>query len=186
MTLSDAEILALFEARREEAIRQCRKKYGKLILHIAGEITGSKEDAEECENDVYYKAWSSIPPERPQSLSAYLCALTRNTSLDRLKSQTREKRGGGRNCAALEELDECLEDRVLSVEDKYVLKDAVSRFVASLPDKDRVIFVQRYFYLLRIAQIAREQHLRSGAVKMRLLRIKEKFAEFLRDEGYKF
>ena len=102
--MEDAEIVQMYWDRNELAIPATAENYGKYCRAIAGNILGSREDAEECVNDTYLRAWNSIPPSRPGLLSAYLGKITRNLSLDRWRAQRAQKRWQGQAEAALEEL----------------------------------------------------------------------------------
>ena len=55
--MDDAKIIALYEARDEAAIAETQKKYGGYCHYIAERIL-PREDAEECVNDAYHKAWN--------------------------------------------------------------------------------------------------------------------------------
>ena len=68
--MNDAEIIELYFARSEDAIRESEKKYAGYCRSISYGIVGSHEDAEECVNDTLLRAWNSIPPNRPACLPA--------------------------------------------------------------------------------------------------------------------
>ena len=106
--MEDSEIIRLYNARSEEAISETVQKYGNYCHSIAMNILSNEEDAEESVNDTWYAAWQSIPPQRPQILSAFLGRLTRNFSLDRWRKLRAFKRGGGEVALALEELRDCV------------------------------------------------------------------------------
>lgn len=106
--MEDKEIIELYFERNEQAIAETAAKYGSLLSRIAGNILRNKEDGEECVNDTYLKAWNTIPPNRPDSMSCYLGRITRNLALNVLESKNALKRGKGRAGAALEELEECI------------------------------------------------------------------------------
>lgn len=93
--MDDTTIVQLYWDRDERAIPATSGKYGNYCNSIAWNILGNREDAEECVNDTYLCAWTSMPPHRPRVLSAFLGKLTRNLSLNRYKHHTAEKRGGG-------------------------------------------------------------------------------------------
>ena len=80
--MDDKRIIDLYFKRDENAISETDTKYGKLLNHIAFGILNSSEDAEECVDDTYLKAWQSIPPTRPSILSAFLSKITRNLSIN--------------------------------------------------------------------------------------------------------
>ncbi len=70
-------------------------------------ILANREDSEECLNDTYLKTWNSIPPATPNSLKAYTGKITRNIALNRVKSNSAEKRGKNITLM-LSELEECI------------------------------------------------------------------------------
>ena len=93
--MEDAEIVQLYWERDEQAIPATAEKYGSYCTSIANNILGNSEDAEECVNDTYLKAWNAIPPQRPSILPAFLGTITRNLSFNRYKYNTAGRRGGG-------------------------------------------------------------------------------------------
>ena len=88
--MDDRAIVALYWKRAETAILETKKQYGRLLLSISRGILRNEEDAEECENDSYLRAWDTMPPKRPEKLSAFLAKITRNLSLDRYDAKHRE------------------------------------------------------------------------------------------------
>ena len=81
--MEDQQIIELYWARSEQAIRESETKYGAFCLSIARNILAQEQDAEECVNDTWLRAWNAMPPQRPGILSAFFGKLTRNLSLDR-------------------------------------------------------------------------------------------------------
>ena len=108
--MDDTTIVQLYWDRDERAIPATSGKYGNYCNSIAWNILGNREDAEECVNDTYLCAWTSMPPHRPRVLSTFLGKLTRNLSLNRYKHHTAEKRGGGEAPAVLDEIAELVSD----------------------------------------------------------------------------
>lgn len=64
--MNDDQIIKLFFARNEDAIRQTDCKYGLRLQSMADNIVQNSEDAQECVNDTYLKAWDTIPPTKPK------------------------------------------------------------------------------------------------------------------------
>ena len=106
--MEDAAIVDLYWQRSDKAISETDKKYGRYCHSIAYHICGAAEDAEECVNDTYWRAWNSMPTERPSALGAFLGRITRNLALDRIKARNTFKRGGGQTWLALNELEDCI------------------------------------------------------------------------------
>lgn len=182
----DRDIVALYWKRSEEAIAQTQRKYGKYCLSIARNILPFLEDAQECVNDTYLAAWDAMPPHRPKILSTFLGKLTRRISIDRWRHLSAQKRGGDTVTLALEELGECIAsdaDPQKQVEAKE-LGQIISRFLQEQDDLARVVFVRRYFGLLRIEEIAKEFGITETNTKTMLFRTRQKLRDYLEKEGY--
>ena len=89
--MTDEELLALYQQRNQHAIAKTAEQYGSYCYAIAHRILQNRQDAEECVNDTWLRAWNSIPPQHPTRLSAYLGKITRNLALNRFKVYTTEK-----------------------------------------------------------------------------------------------
>ena len=70
--MNDNQIIKLFFTRNEDAIAQTDNKYGTRLTGLAENILQNNEDAQECVNDTYLKAWDTIPPTKPEHFFAYL------------------------------------------------------------------------------------------------------------------
>lgn len=182
-TLTDAEIVDLLWQRSDEGLTCVEKKYSRLCYRVAMNLLGQREDAEECVNDVYMAVWNTIPPNRPDSLTAYVGKVTRNIAV----SYIRKREALRRKCAGtvlLEELAECLPDTdAPSPADELTLKDALNSFFSALSEEDRAIMVRRYYDGDPTAQIAKDLNLRPGTVRVRLHRLRERLREHLISHG---
>lgn len=181
--MEDLHILELYRARDEQAIARTEEKYGRLCHTVAMNILGSREDTEECVNDTWLQAWNAIPPESPTRLGAYLCRITRNLAINRYRADRREKRGMGEVPLALEELAECVADSETPLADAVTLRQALDSFLRGLPETARAVFVQRYWYVRPIADIAAEWGMTESRVKMLLHRTRNRLREHLSKEG---
>ena len=106
--MEDNQIVDLYWERDERAISESDAKYGRYCVQIAMNILENAQDAEECVNDTYLRAWNAIPPSRPTKLGAFLGKITRNLSLDRYKAKKTAKRGNSLFLVSLDELSECV------------------------------------------------------------------------------
>ena len=183
--MEDNEILDLYFARSEQAIAQTQRKYGPYCFHIANHILSDPSDAEESVNDTYYSAWKLIPPRRPQRFGPFLGKLTRNLSIDRWRKKTAGKRGGGETQLLLDELAECVTGAESPETDllKKELTTSLNRFLRKLPEKDRAIFLLRYYYANTQEEIAQKTGLSSNQVKYILQRTRKDLAGMLKKEG---
>lgn len=183
--MEDHQITMLFWQRNEAAVYAARDKYGAYCRSIALAVLGDYEDALECENDTYLAAWNSIPPNKPQSLTAYLGKLARRIALNRLRSVNTAKRGGGQALISMQELGDVIpsgDDVVHRIEQRE-LASLISGFLREQPDIPRRIFIRRYWYCDSIREIAQGFGFRESRVKMLLLRTRSQLREFLVKEG---
>ena len=184
--MTDTEIIELYWQRDEEAIVQTDMRYGPCCFSLAQRIRDCREDSHECVNDTWYRTWRSIPPQRPSYFRAFLAKITRRLALDRLRRSRAQRRGGGELALALEELGECAgsapspEDAAISSE----LSELINCFLGSLNERERGIFLRRYFYVETPEQIAERYGLKRGNVSTILSRTRSKLKSFLESEGY--
>lgn len=181
--MEDQDILDKFYDRSEDAITLSLERYGNYCGSIAGNILGSKEDAQECVNDAMLRAWNTIPPAKPEKLRLYLGRITRNLALDRWRSSR------GKNCALevpLEELKECIpsgeapELQVMARE----LAEGIDGFLRHCPKLERQLFVRRYYHIQSMETIAREYGITANNAAVRLYRTRVKLKAWLKEEGY--
>lgn len=182
--MEDAQIISLYWARDEEAIPASDEKYGRLCRTLSRNILGSPEDAEECVNDTWHRAWDTMPPQRPQSLRAYFAALARNLSLDRWRERRAEKRGGGLE-VLLSELEDCVPaaDDVERTVETGELARAIDRWLDGLTPADRTAFLRRYWYGQRVDEVARQAGCVPNTMTKRLGRLRESLRRALEQEG---
>lgn len=181
--MDDSRIVELYFARDEAAISETDKKYGRYCHYIAKNILNNDEDAKEIVNDTYLKAWNTIPPNRPIPLKPYVGTISRNLALDAYDKHHAKKRGG--QCELVfEELADFIPDGGEDIGESVALSDALNRFLTSLPERTRNIFVRRYYYLCTISEIASDYGMKESNVGMHLLRTRKKLSAFLEKEGF--
>lgn len=183
--MEDTAIVDLYWQRSDQAISETDRKYGRYCHRIAYNICASNEDAEECVNDTWLRAWNAMPTERPSALSGFLGAITRNLALDRCRAKHSLKRGGGEIPLALDELGGCVpgpSDPEREIEAKE-LAQAIDRFVDSLTEAEQILFISRYWFLAPVAEIAAKRGCTQGKVKVTLFRLREKLKLYLQEEN---
>ena len=184
--MEDRQIVALYWQRDPLAIEQTQQKYGRYLAKVAYHILYDLEDCAESVNDTYMAAWNAIPPHSPQSLCAFLSKLTRRIAIDMLRKKQSAKRGGGEYEVSLEELSQCLpggHDPEESVTSRELVK-AIEKFLLTLPEKTRNVFIGRYFYMDSVKEVARYCGLSESNAKVILHRTRIALGEYLKKEGY--
>lgn len=129
--MQEETLLDLYFSRSELALEQTKQQYGTYCYAIAYRILAQPQDAEECENETYWKAWQAIPPNRPHSLKAFLGKITRNLALHFWERNHAAKRGGNAVDLALDELTECIpaSDSVEQAADAAALQACLQSFL---------------------------------------------------------
>ena len=184
--MEDAQILDLYFARSEQAIKETDLKFGRYCLTIAYNILHNNEDSEECKNDTYIKAWNAIPPKKPENFRAYLGKIARNIALNMYEYMHRKKRDVNSTEAILDELSECIPDPGSDVEkaaESMIIRDSINDFLVTLSADNRKIFVRRYWYASPIEEIAQEYGFSVSKVKTCLMRTRSKLKKHLESEG---
>ena len=85
----------------------------------------------------------------------------------------------------IDELFECLpgrDDPAQTVENRELLR-CIEAFLSSLPKRERVIFLGRYFYALTAEEIAARLGMKTAAVKSSLYRTRKHLLQKLKEEG---
>ena len=181
--IDETWILQRFLARAEEGLAAAYAQLGPGLTALAARIAGP-ETAEECVNDALLAAWQAIPPLAPVHLAAYLAKLTRNAALNRYRAQNAQKRGGSIVAVSLDELAECLPGGESPADraEAEVLRSALSAFLRTLPERQRQVFLARYFYALPLSGIAARFSMRENTVKTTLHRTRRRLRDYLEQE----
>lgn len=183
--MEDSAIVDLYWQRSDRAISETSRKYGRYCHTIAYNICANNEDAEECVNDTWFRAWNLMPDKRPSILSTFLGGITRNFALDLFKAKNRKKRGGSEVFLALDELDDCI-PADLDLERRYELREfeqAIGEFTSHLTETEKKIFVSRYWHLASVAEISKRLGYSQSKTKSILFRVRGKLRNYLREEG---
>ena len=180
--LQDEQILDLYWSRDDAAIDKTSEKYGGQLQGLAGRMLRAKEDAEECVNDTYLAAWNTIPPQRPAQFFAFLAKLCRNLACNKLDWLRADKRRA-ELIPLTEELAQCIPDKGVDRErDARELSAALNRFLSTLPQETRVIFMRRYWFMDSVKEIAGRYGMGESKVKTALFRTRQKLREYLEKE----
>lgn len=179
--MEDQFIIKMFLERSEQAVSSLSSQYGKLCKSISYNILKNEQDAEECVNDMYLAVWNTIPPQNPDSLSAYICKITRNISLKKYRSNTADKRNSAYDIS-LDEISECF-DKKSDVEgfvETEELTNYINEFLVELTKTDRIIFMQRYWFQRDVSEIAKSINKNKNYINVHLYRTREKLREYLK------
>lgn len=186
ITMDDNLIIELYNIRDENAIIASDEKYGKYCFSIANNILGNNEDSQECTNDTWFTAWKLIPPEIPKVLRAFFGKITRNNAINMYHKNNTKKRGGGQFILVYDELRECISDK--NIIDEGIIEEElvsyINKFLEKLPKKERIMFVNRYYSMEPIKNIAKRMNLKENHVRSDLSRTRVKLKKYLTEVYY--
>lgn len=181
--MDDQRIIELFFERSEDAIQAAEAAYGPMCRGIARKMLGSEEDAQECVNDTWHSLWNAIPPERPKKLRSYIARITRNLAMKQLTRKTAEKRTAV--TVSFEELSQCIPDE-MTVESVLAGKEltrVLDAFLDTLAERERNLFLRRYWFFDSVKELARSFRMSESNVKVTLYRIRKELKEYLKKEA---
>ena len=183
--MNDEALVERFRLRDETAIAQANEQYGRYCYAIAKNILSAAEDCEECVNEAMLAAWNSIPPQSPKNLRTYLGKLIREIAVDRYRKNSAQKRIPEGALQPLDELEEIIGGgEVAARVEEAELSDRISKFLYSVGETERNVFIRRYWYYDSVGDICRRYGFGKSRVLMMLKRTRDSLAETLKKEGY--
>lgn len=182
--MEDAQIVKLLWQRAERALEALAAKFGRRLQKTAENILGNHRDAEEAVNDTYLALWNAIPPAKPDPLSAFVYKVGRNTALKHLRDRMAQKRDGYYD-VALDELSAIIPGSTMEETfDARELGRAMNRFLGTLDQDSRTLFLRRYWFGDSVAELAKLYRVTENALSVRLYRIRQRLKNYLLKEGF--
>lgn len=179
--MDDYKIIALIGERSQTGMELLAAKYSSYARKIAHGFFSNSQDAEECVNDAFLDVWNMQDASGIKNLKAFVVTCVRRRATDMLRSASAQKRSKNMT-VILSELEEvCSSDSAETTFENNELGREIDRFIKSLNQPDKDIFLLRYFYGTEIKEIARRMHLSRSAVDNRLLRCRKKLKERLEE-----
>ncbi len=182
--MRDEEIIDLYFERNELALSETEKKYKGYCFSVAENILGDRQDAEECVNSALLGVWNSVPPNRPKNLKMFVAKTARNIALNKLKAKLTQKRGGNEVFAVFEELSELASEDTESDFEAKELGESINRFAGELKERERNIFIRRYFFMESPGEIGERYKISPNGVSVILHRLRKKLKKHLEKEGF--
>ena len=184
--VSDEAIIELYWLRDEDAIVQTDLKYKKYLYSVAYNVLHDPMDCEECLNDTYLGAWNAIPPSKPRALAAFLTTIARRIAINRYHYRARKCAVPSEMTVSLSELNEFLSEGQEPYEeyDAMRLGQVLGDFVDTLSQRQRFIFMGRYYVADPVASLAQTLGISRSMVNKELATIRKELKEVLEREGY--
>ena len=181
---ADSSVL-IREAQRGDAaaFEELVRRYDRAVLRLALHITGSEQDAQDIYQEVFLRAYQSLPRFRFEcSFYTWLYRITSNLCLDYLRKRQRSQKhvsvmvsAEGEQRDALDLVPDCSpahnpERQLMSRE----LQGRIQRALGTLSPRERVVFDLKHAQGLRLRSIAGILKTSEGAVRNTLFRATQK------------
>lgn len=182
MAMNDIDLKQLIIDNPEQGLSAALELYAPLVKSVVCRLLGTdnRQDTEECISDVFFKLYRGIAAFDPTAgtIKGYLCGIARHTALD-------YRRKNGRADALFTDGEQEIgvyadpADGMAAESNRRILQQTVN----NLPPPDRDIFIMRYFFGLKIAEIAEKLSLDNKTVENKLYRGKKKLRVKLTERG---
>ena len=175
---SDQEILKHFRIpeNREAAFTQLIRKYQeKLYWHIR-RLVVSHEDADDLIQNVWIRVWKSLDRFREDSqLYTWLYRIASNECLSFLEQKKKK------STASLDEEESGLSEKIRAEEhfDATRLEWKLHLAIQHLPEKQRVVFMLRYYEEMPYQEMSRVLDTSEGALKASYHHAAKKIEQFI-------
>ena len=146
----------------EERFNEIIRDYSERVYYHVRRFVNSHEDADDLVQEIFLKVWNALPSFRGEAQTyTWIYRIATNEALNALR---REK---VRAALRFSSLDEVMERRIDS--DPWFSGDAaqrtLSKAVARLPEKQRQVFILRYYDEMPYEEMSKVLDTSVGALK---------------------
>lgn len=177
--LDDKELLELYNAgQKDRMFNELVRRYQKRIYWVARRMVKSHEDADDIAQDVFVKAYSALDNFRGDSnLYTWLYRIAVNLSINHLRKQK------VRNAVDIEDYIPFLakdadQDRTMMRQENASM---IEEAIATLPQKQRAVFIMRYYDEMPYEQISSILGTSVGGLKANFHHAVKKVAAFVKE-----
>jgi len=179
LPIDDKELLMAFrdEATREQAFTKIIRKYQeKLYWHVRRMVV-NHEDANDVLQNVFIKVWSYLDNFREEAnLYTWLYRIATNETLTFLDKEKR------RSALSLSDHESGLANKLHAEKgfDANKLEWKLQQAIASLPEKQRTVFLLRYYDEMPYEEMSKVLETSTGALKASYHHAVKKVEEFIK------
>jgi RNA polymerase sigma-70 factor (ECF subfamily) len=175
---SDLELLELFQSGDESAFNHLVLRYRERVYWVARRFINDHNGADDVTQDVFCKAYESLPDFRGESsFYTWLYRITVNIALNNVRRQKL------REFFRIDEMFE-IEDKsavspdvaVEKKEERMLIEEAITR----LPEKQKSVFVLRYYEELPYEDISTILKTSVGGLKANYFHAVKKIQEYVK------
>ena len=177
--LDDKELLELYHSgQKERMFNELVRRYQKRIYWVARRMVKRHEDADDIAQDVFVKAYTALEGFRGDSnIYTWLYRIAVNLSINHLRKQK------VRNAVDLDDYlpflsrDADQDRKMMRRENVSLIEDAIQ----ILPEKQRAVFIMRYYDEMPYEQISSILGTSVGGLKANFHHAVKKVATYVKD-----
>lgn len=168
----DAALIERIQSGDRTAFMAFYDRFSPLLFSVAARVLGDRKEAEDVLQEIMLVIWNKSGEYNPQlgSLSSWAVALTRNKSLDRLRSRTRRLRLIEEVAIMAEESDSSSSPSANEVIHGRERAEMLRAAMKELPAEQRMAIELAFFTGLSQTDIATRLQQPLGTVKARIRR----------------
>jgi RNA polymerase sigma factor (sigma-70 family) len=175
---SDVELLQLFQNGDESAFNHLVLRYQEKVYWVARRFITDHDGADDVTQEVFCKAYESLKEFRGESsIYTWLYRITVNIALNTLRKQK------VREFFRIDEMFD-VEDTGSTSPDEAVErreeKELIEQAIARLPEKQKAVFVLRYYEELPYEEIAKILKTSVGGLKANYFHAVKKIQEYVK------
>jgi len=177
---SDIELVQEVRNGRRQAFTELMKRYQERVYWVARRIVGSHDDADDVVQETFVKAYLALGEFRGDaSFFTWIYRIAVNLSLNALRK--RQVLNYLHESELLSRILPSTDDPGKALENSET-ESALARAVATLPEKQKAVFVMRYFDEMTYEEIGRVLKTSVGGLKANYFHALRKVREYMRNE----
>ena len=176
--ITDTELLALFRepATKEKAITEIVKKYQERLYWHIRRMLVDHEDSNDVMQNVFIRVWNALANFREDAqLYTWLYRIATNECLTFIEQQKK------RASVSLNELESGLSNKIRADKDfdANKLEWKLQLAILQLPEKQRVVFMLRYYDEMPYDEMSKVLETSAGALKASYHHAAKKIEDFI-------
>lgn len=178
--VSDLDLVNEVRGGKRQAYTELMRRYQQRVYWTARRIVGSHEEADDVAQETFVKAYLALGDFRGDaSFFTWLYRIAVNLSLNVLRKQ--QVVGYLRQSDIINRLFPAVDDPQKDLEFAET-QSRLERAVATLPEKQRVVFVMRYYDEMSYDEISQVIKTSVGGLKANYFHALKKVREYMNDD----
>jgi RNA polymerase sigma-70 factor, ECF subfamily len=175
---SDSELIELFQNGDDTAFNHLVARYQEKVYWVARRFVNDHDSADDVTQEVFCKVYDSLREFRGESsVFTWLYRITVNISLNSVRRQKVREFFRIDEMFDAKDEDAVLPDEALEREEQKTL---IEEAIATLPEKQKSVFVLRYYEELPYEEISKVLKTSVGGLKANYFHAVKKIQEYVK------